>query len=141
MTEALQKQIAAWREACRVVDDLIKNCPPLSDMEMLHAWFQEVHGWLSYLATEQGRAEAYFAVHFSAIVEAGIPEEAMKAIKGSSTSLERYAAGKAPELYSAWQTLAGLNDAIKTILYDMRTNIATLREADKRDAMHAPAQQ
>ena len=64
----------------------------------------------------------------------------MKAIKGSSTSLERYAAGEAPELYAIWQTLTNLNDAIKTILYDMRTNIATLREADNRDAMQAPAQ-
>ena len=140
MTEAMQKQIAAWREACKHVDDLVKNCPPLSDMEVLHSWFQEVHGWLAYLATEQSRAETYFAVHFSALIDSGIPEEAMKAIKGSSTSLERYAAGKEPELYEIWQKLAGLNDAIKTILYDMRTNIATLREADKRDAMHAPAQ-
>jgi len=140
MTDALQKQIAAWREACKHVDDLVKNCPPLSDMEVLHSWFQEVHGWLAYLATEQSRAETYFAVHFSALIDSGIPEDAMKVIKGSSTSLERYAAGKEPELYEIWQKLAGLNDAIKTILYDMRTNIATLREADKRDAMHAPAQ-
>jgi len=140
MTEAMQKQIAAWREACRHVDDLLRNCPPLSDMELLHSWFSEVHGWLAYLATEQSRAETYFAVHFTTIIKEGIPDMAMKAIKGSSTSLERYAAGEAPELYAIWQTLTNLNDAIKTILYDMRTNIATLREADNRDAMQAPAQ-
>jgi hypothetical protein len=140
MTDALKKQISDWREACQHVDDLIRNQPDLSDLDVLHRWFSEVHGWLSYLAAEQSRAEAYFAVHFSKLVEEGIPEAAMKAIKGSSTSLERYAAGKAPELYSTWQTLSGLNAAINTILFDMRTNIATLREADKRDAMQAPAQ-
>jgi len=64
----------------------------------------------------------------------------MKAIKGSSTSLERYAAGKSPELYEIWQRLRNLNKNLETVLFDMRTNIATLREADKRDAMNAPAQ-
>lgn len=140
MTDALQKQIAAWREACESVEGLINNQPDLNDLELLHNWFKKVHAWLAYLATEQSRAEAYFAVHFTTIIKQGIPDAAMKAIKGSSTSLERYAAGEAPELYAIWQTLTNLNDAIKTILYDMRTNIATLREADNRDAMHAPAQ-
>jgi hypothetical protein len=142
MSEAMKEQIESWRQTCRYVDGLVKTCPgDLSDLELLHAWFQEVHGWLVHIGTEQSRAEAYFARHFAKVVEDGIPEQAMKAIKGSSTSLERYAAGKAPELYEIWQRLRNLNKNLETVLFDMRTNIATLREADKRDAMHAPAQQ
>lgn len=136
----MKAQIEDWRKTCRYVEGLVKTCPDLKDMETLHAWFQEVHGWLVHIGTEQSRAETYFAQHFVNVIENWIPDQAMKAIKGSSTSLERYAAGKAPELYEIWQRLRNLNKNLETVLFDMRTNIATLREADKRDAMNAPAQ-
>lgn len=142
MTEAMQKQIKDWREACRFVDDLVKSCPPLSDMETLHSWFQEVHGWVSYLGTESARAEAYYAIEYVRILDmsGGISDAALKVIKGSSTMTDRYVAGKCPELYEISQRLRNMAKCIDTILSDMRTNIVTLREADKRDAMHAPAQ-
>lgn len=142
MTEALKKQIAAWRDACKFVDDLIKTCPRLADMELLHSWFQEVHGWVSYLGTESARAEAYYAIEYVRILDmmGGISDAAMKVIKGSSTMTDRYVAGKCPELYEISQRLKNLSRNLETIRADLRTNIVTLREADKRDAMHAPAQ-
>lgn len=141
MNDALKKQMADWREACKFVDDLIKSCPPLSDMELLHNWFQEVHGWVSYIGTETARAEAYYAIEYTRILNEGIPDTAFKVVKGSSGLTDKYIAGCIPELYEVWQRLKNMGRNLETILSDMRTNIVTLREADKRDAMQAPAQQ
>lgn len=141
MNEALKKQVSDWREACKFVDDLVKSCPPLTDMDTLHAWFQEVHGWVSYIGTETARAEAYYAIEYSRILDTGgISDDAYRVIKGSSTLTDRYVAGKSPELYEIWQRLRNMGRNLETILSDMRTNIVTLREADKRDAMQAPSQ-
>lgn len=140
MTDALKKQIAEWREACRHVDDLVKNCPDLKDMDTLHAWFQEVHVWLTHIATETARAEAYYSIEFVRILDGGVSEPAQKMVKGSSTLTERYIAGIVPELYEVWQRLKNMGRCLETILSDTRTNIVSLREADRREAMQPPAQ-
>ena len=66
MTDALKKQVADWQAACKHIDDIVRSCPPLSDMSLLHDWFAEVHGWVVYLATEQARAETYYAIEYAA---------------------------------------------------------------------------
>lgn len=142
MTDALKKQVADWQTACKHIDDLVKKCPPLSDMEVLHDWFGEVHGWVVYLATEQARAETYYSIAYMEVLDTpnGISDNALQLIRKSSTLTDQYMRGKIPELYQAWQRLRNTAKAVDTILSDMRTNIVTLREADKRESMQAPAQ-
>lgn len=142
MTDALKKQVEAWQAACKYLDTLVKSCPPMADMNLLHEWFMEVHGWMVYLATEQARAETYYSIEYAAVLDSGgISENALQLIRKSSTLTDQYMRGRIPELYQVWQRLRNTAKAVDTILADMRTNIVTLREADKRDAMQAPAQQ
>jgi hypothetical protein len=140
MTPEQQTQIVIWRQTCQFVDDLVKSCPPMTAMDELHVWFGDVHGWLVHIGTESARAEAEYSIAYFRAMESGINADALKVIKGSSTMTDRYIAGKNPELFEIWQRLKNLNRNLETILNDMRTNIVTLREADKREAMQMPAQ-
>ena len=140
MTPEQEKQIIIWRQTCQFVDDLVKSCPAMTAMDDLHTWFGDVHGWLVHIGTESARAEAEYSKAYFRAVEAGVSNEALKVIKGSSTMTGQYMAGKNPELFEIWQRLKNLNRNLETILNDMRTNIVTLREADKREAMQMPAQ-
>ena len=112
----------------------------MTAMDELHVWFGDVHGWLVHIGTESARAEAEYSKAYFRAVEAGVSNEALKVIKGSSTMTWQYMAGKNPELFEIWQRLKNINRNLETILSDMRTNIVTLREADKREAMQMPAQ-
>jgi len=141
MTSDQKQQIAKWNETCQFIDDLVKSCPDMKDLDLLHTWFGDVHGWLTHIGTESARAEAEYSKAYMEVINSGeISPDALKVIKGSSTMTDKYISGKIPELYEAWQRIRNLNRNLETILSDMRTNIVTLREADKRDAMQAPAQ-
>lgn len=140
MTDALKNQVHEWRKGCQAVDDLVKNCPDPSDLALMLDWFNHIHPWAVYLATETARAEAYYSIKYAEILELGVPESVIKAAKGSSTITDRYISGKIPELYEVWQRLKNMAKVLDTILSDIRTNMVSLREAGKIEAMHAPSQ-
>jgi len=131
-----KSQIEKWTEVCQYVDDLVKTCPALTDGELLNEWYQEVHGWLVHLGQCLAESEALYALVFAKTLEIDdVSETAFKYIKGSSTSLSLYISGKHNEEYKIWQRIKNLNRNLETILYDMRTQLVNLREADNRDNM------
>lgn len=129
-------QIEQWQEVCQHVDDLVKSCPALTDGELLHDWYQEIHGWLVHLGNEVAQAEsAYLQKCAKDLSSPLISGEVWERIKRSSTMQSNYLAGINPELYEIWQRLKNLNRNLETILSDMRTLLVGIREADRRDNM------
>lgn len=134
-------QIEQWQEVCQHVDDLVKNCPALTDGELLLEWYQEIHGWLIHIGNEVALAESSYLQKCAWDLEGnGISAEVWDRIKRSSTMIASYLAGINPELYGIWQRLKMLNRNIETILSDMRTLLVGIREADRRDNMSSQNQ-
>lgn len=141
MSDQEKAQIEKWAEVCQHVDDLVKNCPALTDGELLHDWYQEIHGWLIHLGNEVALVKsAYLQKCFLQMESGVIPGEVWDRIKRSSTLTENYLAGKNPDLYSIWQRLHNLNRNLETILSDMRTLLVGIREADRRENMSSQNQ-
>jgi hypothetical protein len=140
MSEQEKAQIEKWQDDCQHIDDLVKSCPALTDGELLHDWYQEVHGWLIHLGNEVALAKSAYLQKCFTQMESGINADAWDRIKRSSTLTENYLSGKNPELYSIWQRLHNLNRNLETILSDMRTLLVGIREADRRDNMTAQNQ-
>lgn len=129
-------QLARWKKDCQHVDDLVNNCPALTDTDALLEWYNETHGWLIYVGNETARAEAYYLTKCAQLLKsATVPDHVFKYVKGSTTLLREYLAGEMPEVYEAWQRLKNLGRNLETILSDMRTNLVNLREINNRDRM------
>ena len=141
MSEQEKAQIEKWNEVCQHVDDLVKSCPALTDGELLRDWYNEIHGWLIHLGQILAESEALYAIVVARTLESGeVSETAFKYIKGSSTMLTQYLTGKHNEEYKIWRRIHNLNRNLETILYDMRTQLVNLREADSRDNMSSQNQ-
>lgn len=136
-----QSQIDKWRQDCQHIEDLVNNCPALTDVDLLHDWYQEIHGWLVFIGNAAAQAESEYLQKCAWDLEgSAIPGEVWERIKRSSTMVGNYLAGVNPELFGIWQRLRNLNRNLETILSDMRTQLVNLRETDRRDNMSAQNQ-
>lgn len=131
-----QSQIEKWHQDCQHIEGLVNSCPALTDADMLHEWYQEVHGWFAYISHAHAQSESLYAVVVAKTLEsAAVSETAWGYIKGSSTMLNQYLIGKHSEEYMIWQRIKNLNRNLETILNDMRTQVVSLRDAERRDNM------
>lgn len=141
MTPELSQQIAKWQADCQHIDDLIKSCPALDDLNVMKSWEDTMHEWLTYIGNQTPIAEAEYARACARVIESGdIHPDAFKLIKNHSGQIDRYMIAKNPELFTIWQQLKNLGKTMSDILWGTRTNMVSQRELDKRDSFQRTSQ-
>lgn len=116
-----------FEDTARLVDDLIKSQPPVSDLSLTAEWLYDMQSASATLAQSCAEAETEFTkAIFQAVTE--IPADVWNRIKASSTMQSNYVAGMYPATYSAYKRLEALKSVMRSAMDNTRTLIVSLRE-------------
>lgn len=112
---------------CSELEGAIRAQPDASNLVELSQWYANVHATLAAMATARAFVEAEFAKESIDVMQQ-LDADEFKLIKGSTTLVTNYLAGKLPRYHYLLQRAEHLTRVAYAALDDLRTLIVSIRE-------------
>jgi len=139
-TMQIDNSIAYFRGLTNSFNEAVAEPFDMSDLDAMNDYYQKLHSLYITLANKEPRAEAYFLQKVQTEIEKGLPSDVLPVIKNSSTMQMNYFAGLFATEYSTWRQMKSALEAGKEIMYNLRTQISTIRERSKMEGAPQLAQ-